>query len=1077
MKKVAKKWLAGLLTVMVMGLAGFFPQLTAYAAAGDANDGVALPANWVDDHHTYYFGEYNGKPIPWRVLKTTSNETLLLSENILADKMFNPMTGSNIWRDSSIRNYLNSTESGGFITMLPDAVKTSLVATDTTVGSVATSDKVHLLSNTEYGVLADTDKNIPIDWWLRSPEPGSSSTAHFARSNLTAFAQGVVELEFGVRPALAIDQSSPVFTSDSGNGTSTAPYLLGGSADKKLIVGDYVKFSVDGTAVTWKAIQISGDGNTATLLATTKVGTDKPFHDGVYVNWSDSEVRTFLNPPSGTYETSTFAFAAAEKSAMHATAIQENGDVLTNDKMFLLSFSEASNTEYFNDNTDRKINDKYWWLRTPYPDEVTTELVVDYKDGKIGGIGVDTDAGVRPAFNLDSPSIIFASEIKLGADPTKGETEVDDSYSAATAVGGRNYKLTLVDSNLTHGTLEIGGRTLGEAQTVAVGGNIVIDGDGGTSGTKLTYKIVDLSGTLVGFGQSAGNSTVTINATDFSGTNLSGGAYAVYVWAQKDNALSSHMGSAPQYFTLYVASETPTISGSAEDVDASENMIVYFTMDGSDETNLYGVLTVTVDDKKYTVNIVDGEGTVTIGILPVGVYTVTYTYKGNSHYLPVTGTPFTVTVTKAVINISEILGVTAPFRGATPVTEITESGQYTGTVTWSGNPTTFEANTVYTATIELTLKDDEMYTLTGVAKNFFKVSGATATNAADSGVITAKFPKTSTNSTNPGSGGGSDQPSTPTTPSKPETGDNDLTTPPGKPPVVDNNGNATLPGGGTVETPDGSKVEVPAGTTIDKKGNVAIPEGKEAEVTLPSGTEITLPGGSLIGGTGGGIAIGTGGATVNYGGIELNIREGTEITLNEDAPLGYCVSAENPFIDVKSGDWFYGDVMFAYTHGLFSGTGATTFSPNDTMTRGMLVTVLARMDGADLSGYTGSRFDDVEMGQYYTAPIEWAAENLIVSGVGEGNFAPGAPITREQFVTILYRYAKFMGIDAGKTTDLANFTDSSDVSEWAQEAMRWACGAGIVSGKPGDMLDPQGNATRAEAATILRRFVEMVTVG
>ena len=325
-------------------------------------------------------------------------------------------------------------------------------------------------------------------------------------------------------------------------------------------------------------------------------------------------------------------------------------------------------------------------------------------------------------------------------------------------------------------------------------------------------------------------------------------------------------------------------------------------------------------------------------------------------------------------------------------------------------------------------------------------------------------------------GGGSSTPTTPTTPSKPETGDNDLTTPPGKPPVVDNNGNATLPGGGTVEIPDGSKIEVPAGTTIDKKGNVAIPEGKEAEVTLPSGTEITLPGGSLIGGTGG-IAIGAGGATVNHGGIELNIREGTEITLNEDAPLGYYVSAENPFIDVKSGDWFYGDVMFAYTHGLFSGTGATTFSPNDTMTRGMLVTVLARMDGADLSGYTGSRFDDVEMGQYYTAPIEWAAENLIVSGVGEGNFAPGAPITREQFVTILYRYAKFMGIDVSKTTDLANFTDSSDVSEWAQESMRWACGAGIVSGKPGDMLDPQGNATRAEAATILRRFVKMVTVG
>ena len=182
-------------------------------------------------------------------------------------------------------------------------------------------------------------------------------------------------------------------------------------------------------------------------------------------------------------------------------------------------------------------------------------------------------------------------------------------------------------------------------------------------------------------------------------------------------------------------------------------------------------------------------------------------------------------------------------------------------------------------------------------------------------------------------------------------------------------------------------------------------------------------------------------------------------------------AAENPFRDVLESDWFYEDVLFAHSEGLLKGTAKRTFSPYASTTRAMIATVLWRMDGAP-DAKSDSRFTDVASGQWYSAAVAWADENGIVRGFGDGTFAPNAPVTREQFAAMLCRYAQYSGDAVEPSRSLADFNDADQVSTWAKDAMRWAVSSGILTGKPGKRLDPQGTATRAEIATMLRRFLK-----
>ena len=179
----------------------------------------------------------------------------------------------------------------------------------------------------------------------------------------------------------------------------------------------------------------------------------------------------------------------------------------------------------------------------------------------------------------------------------------------------------------------------------------------------------------------------------------------------------------------------------------------------------------------------------------------------------------------------------------------------------------------------------------------------------------------------------------------------------------------------------------------------------------------------------------------------------------------------NSFTDVSEKDWFYGDVMFVYENGLMLGTSKTLFSPHGTATRGMMATILWRMEGSPAPKGKNS-FTDVEAGKWYADAITWTAENGIFAGYGKEKFGPDDPITREQLAAIFYRYADYKGYDLTVKGNLDKFKDADKITDYAKTAMQWAVGSGLMKGKSGNLLDPQGTATRAEIAAMLHRFIE-----
>lgn len=190
----------------------------------------------------------------------------------------------------------------------------------------------------------------------------------------------------------------------------------------------------------------------------------------------------------------------------------------------------------------------------------------------------------------------------------------------------------------------------------------------------------------------------------------------------------------------------------------------------------------------------------------------------------------------------------------------------------------------------------------------------------------------------------------------------------------------------------------------------------------------------------------------------------------------YGVGYKNPapaFTDIHN-HWAADNILFAASRGLLSGTSDTTFSPNTGMSRGMFVTALGRLAGINPDSYKTGKFTDVKTDAYYAPYVNWAAQNGIVEGVTATTFAPDSNINREQMAVIMANYAKKLGYDLPKTLQAVTFADNAQISSWAKNAVRIMQQAGILSGKNGNKFDPKGTATRAEVATVLRRFVEIV---
>ena len=193
------------------------------------------------------------------------------------------------------------------------------------------------------------------------------------------------------------------------------------------------------------------------------------------------------------------------------------------------------------------------------------------------------------------------------------------------------------------------------------------------------------------------------------------------------------------------------------------------------------------------------------------------------------------------------------------------------------------------------------------------------------------------------------------------------------------------------------------------------------------------------------------------------------------ASFAPITAGDLPFIDVPAGAWYEDGVRYVYQNGLMAGTSATTFGPDVTTTRGMIATILWRLEGSPQVDYAMA-FDDVAANSWYAEAIRWAASEGIVSGYGDGKFGPDDIITREQMAAMLYRYAQYKGYDVsvGEDTNILSYTDFEDLSEYAIPAMQWAVGAGIISGTSESTLGPRGNASRAQVAVILTRYCENV---
>ena len=249
------------------------------------------------------------------------------------------------------------------------------------------------------------------------------------------------------------------------------------------------------------------------------------------------------------------------------------------------------------------------------------------------------------------------------------------------------------------------------------------------------------------------------------------------------------------------------------------------------------------------------------------------------------------------------------------------------------------------------------------------------------------------------------------------------------------------------------------GGTISPSGSVWVPDGVNKTFTIKANegyviADVVVDGKSV-------------GAVSEYTFKQVSAKHTIEV-LFEAAEGGETGTG---FADVPSGAWYAEAVKYVTGQGLMNGTSANTFSPVLSMSRSMLVTVLYRLAGEPDAGECS--FTDVADGSWYTDAVAWAAANGIVTGTTETTFAPDTAITRESLAVILYRYAAMKEQAQGKAGDLTAFADGASVSDWAVDAMAWAVGQGILTGKSGNTLDPQGTATRAEVATILMRFCSM----
>lgn len=488
----------------------------------------------------------------------------------------------------------------------------------------------------------------------------------------------------------------------------------------------------------------------------------------------------------------------------------------------------------------------------------------------------------------------------------------------------------------------------------------------------------------------------------------------------------------------------------------------------------------------FTVTYNQGDGDVTP--VDVGTYNVVITRAEDEEYASYSKTIAGGLVIAQTISDEEITGLTPPVCGGMPDTTVNETDQYTATVTWEPSDSPFKASTVYTAIITLT--PETGYTLTGVGSNFFTVAGATATNEADLGVITAVFPKTGAVS----SGGGGPSSGSATTPTT-ESGlipVEDLTTDRLQETFVIESGAAkvVIPSNmlsgvsgisgsnAEIKITEGDKSDLPDDIS-DKIGDRPLiqitleVDGKQtdwsnpnAPVTIsisytPTAEELQNPESIVvwyIDGSGNAVTIPNGHYDPATGMVTF------DTTHFSDYAVAYNKVSFN---DVAASAWYNKAVSFIAAREITTGTGNGNYSPEAKLTRGEFIVLMMRAYGIAPDASPTNNFSDAG-NTYYTGYLAAARRLGITAGVGNNVYAPGKEITRQEMFTLLYNALKVIGKlptgDSGKT--VFDFSDTTQIDSWAQEAMATFVVTGTVGGSNGQ-LTPTGTTTRAEMAQVL----------
>lgn len=594
----------------------------------------------------------------------------------------------------------------------------------------------------------------------------------------------------------------------------------------------------------------------------------------------------------------------------------------------------------------------------------------------------------------------------------------------------------------------------------------------GTATAKVT-----VSGTKYSVNFTIVPKLVTKPEADSNTYTYTGSEQTYIVAASDDYAVTGNTMTNAGSQTVTVALKDPTNTKWAD--SSTDDVTFTFTI-GKATYNMSGV---SFESATYIYDGTEKELKIT-GTLPEGV-SVSYT---NNTLTNVGSTTATATFTgddtnyEAISDMNATLTITAASSTisitANNATSLNMTGSGTVTLTVSGVPEGGAVTVVQTddqnseaKTLSLTGNGSVSVSLENkTAKYTFTVSFAG--NGNQEGATASCEVSVTRRSSGGGSSGGSSSSSNTTTETT-KNSDGSTTT------TVTNKTTGTVTE--TTRYTDGSTLVVETKkdgtvttteTTVDKVVVKTVDEPGEdvtATVTIPRsvGTAtVTIPADT----TPGTVAVDV--KTGEVVKLSVPTEDGVTVKLDGSADL-VLVDKSKDFTDTRN-HWAEDAIDFATAHGMFGGTSDTTFSPDRTMTRGMIAVVLHNLENNPDHAFTGS-FDDVHPDSWYADGIYWMVDNGIAGGYGNGKFGAEDKITREQLATFLYRYAGAMGYGTSGSSSLSAFTDAGSVSGYATEAMQWAVGNGLIGGMGDGTLAPQGNATRAQVATILMRFIENLT--